>query len=179
VVQGENSTQVKDVVLEVAVDVGRVCDLDLDVHSDLRATQGQSPWQGAGYDSAWSQRKLCVLNAANHQADRGYHLKPTQAGLNLGVFGHKKTRGHQKISFLLQTLVTFENKQFYDGAKEVKPNTRTLNEFGRNEWPPKKLIFASGLLDKSVTQRSLGWKSYFTTQVLHSRTFQESFTTEF
>ena len=64
-VQGENSTQVKDVVLEVAVDVGRVCDLDLDVHSDLRATQGQSPWQGAGYDSAWSQRKLCVLNAAS------------------------------------------------------------------------------------------------------------------
>jgi hypothetical protein len=52
-------------VVEVAVDVGRVCDLDLDVHSDLRATQGQSPWKGAGYDSAWSQRKLCVLNAAS------------------------------------------------------------------------------------------------------------------
>ena len=57
--QGEDSTQVKDVVLEVAVDVGQVCDLDdPDFHGN---------WQSAGYDSAWSQRKLCVhpLHAAS------------------------------------------------------------------------------------------------------------------
>ena len=47
-----------DVVLEVAVDVGKVCDLD--VNPDLRAVSHMTSLESLSFDSAWYERELCV-----------------------------------------------------------------------------------------------------------------------